>query len=160
MIWSTTTHIGMGNAISATGTTYVVARYSPSGNYIGESPLGNGRPQSPAYGNIHHPYHHSLHERRPPQYRGINLPLHTHAQSQPGPLSHHPLSIPLHPLPPPGPPPYVSPNIPWSGMGPPPFFNPNMLPAHGNHFGSHPPPWRLKGSKKDNVVHTGLCTIL
>lgn len=38
MIWSGTTHLGMGLAISQFGTTYVVARYSPPGNYIGQSP--------------------------------------------------------------------------------------------------------------------------
>jgi hypothetical protein len=38
MIWSTTTHIGMAFAISSSGATYVVARYSPPGNILGESP--------------------------------------------------------------------------------------------------------------------------
>ena len=38
MIWSGTTHLGMGLAISSSGTTYVVARYSPPGNYVGRSP--------------------------------------------------------------------------------------------------------------------------
>lgn len=38
MIWSGTTHLGMGLAVSSSGTTYVVARYSPPGNYVGQSP--------------------------------------------------------------------------------------------------------------------------
>jgi hypothetical protein len=38
MIWSTTTHVGMAFAISPSGATYVVARYSPPGNILGESP--------------------------------------------------------------------------------------------------------------------------
>ena len=38
MIWGTTTHVGMAVAVSSSGTSYVVARYSPPGNYIGQSP--------------------------------------------------------------------------------------------------------------------------
>jgi hypothetical protein len=38
MIWSGTTCVGMGLAVSSSGTTYVVARYSPPGNYVGQSP--------------------------------------------------------------------------------------------------------------------------
>lgn len=38
MIWSITTHIGMAFAVSPSGVTYVVARYSPRGNTLGESP--------------------------------------------------------------------------------------------------------------------------
>lgn len=38
MIWSATKQVGMGLAISSSGTTYVVARYSPPGNYVGQSP--------------------------------------------------------------------------------------------------------------------------
>lgn len=38
MIWSATTHVGIGLAISPSGTTYVVARYSPPGNYVGQLP--------------------------------------------------------------------------------------------------------------------------
>ena len=38
MIWHNTTEVGIGVAISAKGTTYVVARYNPSGNYIGQFP--------------------------------------------------------------------------------------------------------------------------
>jgi hypothetical protein len=38
MIWSTTTHVGMAFATSPSGATYVVARYSPPGNTVGESP--------------------------------------------------------------------------------------------------------------------------
>jgi hypothetical protein len=43
MIWSGTTHVGMGLAISPSGTTYVVARYSPPGNYVGQSPAQNSK---------------------------------------------------------------------------------------------------------------------
>lgn len=38
MIWSTATHVGMAFAISSSGATYVVARYSPAGNTLDESP--------------------------------------------------------------------------------------------------------------------------
>lgn len=38
MIWSTTTHVGMGFAVAGSGTTYVVARYAPQGNIVGELP--------------------------------------------------------------------------------------------------------------------------
>ena len=38
MIWESTTHVGIGWAVSATGAVFVVARYSPAGNYIGERP--------------------------------------------------------------------------------------------------------------------------
>lgn len=38
MIWKNTTQIGVGVAISANGDIYVVANYSPAGNYIGEFP--------------------------------------------------------------------------------------------------------------------------
>jgi hypothetical protein len=38
MIWSTTTHVGMAFAVSSSGALYVVARYSPPGNVLGESP--------------------------------------------------------------------------------------------------------------------------
>jgi hypothetical protein len=38
MIWKSTTHVGIGWAVSATGAVFVVARYSPAGNYIGEKP--------------------------------------------------------------------------------------------------------------------------
>ncbi|ETS79634.1 hypothetical protein PFICI_09487 [Pestalotiopsis fici W106-1] len=37
VVWSTTTNVGMGSATSSDGATYVVARYSPPGNYIGET---------------------------------------------------------------------------------------------------------------------------
>lgn len=43
MIWSGTTHVGMGLAVSPSGTTYVVARYSPPGNYVGQSPAQNAK---------------------------------------------------------------------------------------------------------------------
>ena len=43
MIRSGTTHVGMGLAISPSGTTYVVARYSPPGNYVGQSPAQNAK---------------------------------------------------------------------------------------------------------------------
>ena len=38
MIWKNTTQIGVGVAIGANGDIYVVANYSPAGNYIGEFP--------------------------------------------------------------------------------------------------------------------------
>jgi hypothetical protein len=43
MIWSGTTHLGMGLAVSPSGTTYVVARYSPPGNCVGQSPAQNSK---------------------------------------------------------------------------------------------------------------------
>ena len=38
MIWSTTTHVGIGYAITPSGQTYVVARYNPPGNWMGVYP--------------------------------------------------------------------------------------------------------------------------
>jgi hypothetical protein len=38
MIWYSTKYLGMGSAISTDGKVYVVARYNPPGNYIGEYP--------------------------------------------------------------------------------------------------------------------------
>lgn len=38
MIWKSTTHLGIGWAVSSTGAVFVVARYSPARNYIGERP--------------------------------------------------------------------------------------------------------------------------
>ena len=38
MIWKNTTEVGMAMAVSSSGKTYVVARYSPAGNYSGEYP--------------------------------------------------------------------------------------------------------------------------
>lgn len=38
MIWKTSTHVGMALAVSESGATYVVARYSPPGNFMGQTP--------------------------------------------------------------------------------------------------------------------------
>ena len=38
MVWENTTEVGMAMAVSKSGKTYVVARYSPGGNYVGEYP--------------------------------------------------------------------------------------------------------------------------
>ena len=38
MVWSSTTEVGMAKARSASGKEYVVARYSPAGNWVGEFP--------------------------------------------------------------------------------------------------------------------------
>ena len=38
MIWSTTTEVGMARAVSSSGKEYVVARYSPPGNWVGSFP--------------------------------------------------------------------------------------------------------------------------
>ncbi len=38
MVWKNTEEVGMAMAVSASGKTYVVARYSPGGNYKGEYP--------------------------------------------------------------------------------------------------------------------------
>ena len=38
MIWSSTTEVGMAMAVSGSGKTYVAARYSPQGNFVGEYP--------------------------------------------------------------------------------------------------------------------------
>ncbi|EMC93983.1 hypothetical protein BAUCODRAFT_158619 [Baudoinia panamericana UAMH 10762] len=37
-MWKSTTHVGMGKAQSASGSWYIVARYSPPGNFIGQKP--------------------------------------------------------------------------------------------------------------------------
>ena len=60
MIWSGTTHVGMGLAISPSGTTYVVARYSPPGNYVGQSPAQgakSGGARKPTQGRQRRPGH-------------------------------------------------------------------------------------------------------
>ena len=38
MVWKNTTEVGMAMAVSNSGKTYIVARYSPSGNFRGEYP--------------------------------------------------------------------------------------------------------------------------
>jgi uncharacterized protein YkwD len=38
MVWRGTTQVGVGVAIAADGSIYVVADYSPAGNYVGEFP--------------------------------------------------------------------------------------------------------------------------
>ena len=38
MIWYSTKYLGVGSAMSTDGKVYVVARYNPPGNYIGEYP--------------------------------------------------------------------------------------------------------------------------
>ena len=38
MVWENTTELGIGVAISKSGETYVVARYNPHGNFIGQFP--------------------------------------------------------------------------------------------------------------------------
>ena len=38
MVWKSTTAVGMALAVSKSGATYVVARYSPPGNWQGEKP--------------------------------------------------------------------------------------------------------------------------
>lgn len=38
MIWSATKRVGIGYAVGADGSTYVVARYHPTGNYLNEKP--------------------------------------------------------------------------------------------------------------------------
>ena len=38
MVWNSTKYLGMGSAISSDGKVYVVARYNPPGNYIGQFP--------------------------------------------------------------------------------------------------------------------------
>lgn len=38
IVWANTTEVGMAMAVSKSGKTYVVARYSPGGNYVGEYP--------------------------------------------------------------------------------------------------------------------------
>jgi hypothetical protein len=92
MIWSTTTHIGMAFAISSSGATYVVARYSPPGNILGESPQQEttrgrrnnntpantssryGRPEMfPPFSNSQprdSPYGQQRHRRPQPSYAG------------------------------------------------------------------------------------------
>jgi hypothetical protein len=50
MIWRDTTHVGMALAVSRSGIKYVVMRYSPPGNRLGQSPLAlsGGGPPTPA----------------------------------------------------------------------------------------------------------------
>ena len=38
MVWNSTTEVGMAMAVSSSGKTYVAARYSPAGNFVGEYP--------------------------------------------------------------------------------------------------------------------------
>ena len=38
MVWKTTTKVGMAKARSSSGKEYIVARYAPGGNYIGDYP--------------------------------------------------------------------------------------------------------------------------
>ncbi len=38
IVWRSTTHMGLGVAVSNSGETYVVARYNPPGNFFGEKP--------------------------------------------------------------------------------------------------------------------------
>ena len=38
MVWNSTTEVVMAMAVSDSGKTYVVARYSPQGNFVGEFP--------------------------------------------------------------------------------------------------------------------------
>tara|TARA_B100001057_G_scaffold129724_1_gene128822 strand:- start:3076 stop:3618 length:543 start_codon:yes stop_codon:yes gene_type:complete len=38
MVWKSSTEVGMAMAVSASGKTFVVARYTPKGNYSGEYP--------------------------------------------------------------------------------------------------------------------------
>jgi hypothetical protein len=46
VVWPTTTKFGMGQATGSNGWTYVVARYSPQGNYMGQSATGGQNPNS------------------------------------------------------------------------------------------------------------------
>jgi pathogenesis-related protein 1 len=38
MVWKTTTHVGIGQAVCKGGEILIVANYSPAGNYMGQSP--------------------------------------------------------------------------------------------------------------------------
>jgi len=38
-VWHSTTHVGMGKARSENGSTFVVGRYTPQGNVVGEKPF-------------------------------------------------------------------------------------------------------------------------
>ena len=38
MVWNNTTEVGMAMAVSSSGKTYVAARYSPQGNFVGQYP--------------------------------------------------------------------------------------------------------------------------
>jgi hypothetical protein len=38
MVWKSTTQVGIALARSSSGKEYIVARYSPPGNYFGEYP--------------------------------------------------------------------------------------------------------------------------
>jgi hypothetical protein len=38
MVWNDTKRLGIASAVSKNGTVYIVARYYPAGNYLGEYP--------------------------------------------------------------------------------------------------------------------------
>lgn len=38
MVWKTTTHVGIGQAVCRNGAVMIVANYDPAGNYVGEAP--------------------------------------------------------------------------------------------------------------------------
>jgi hypothetical protein len=38
-VWLNTSHVGMGKARAANGWTYIVGRYWPQGNIVGEKPF-------------------------------------------------------------------------------------------------------------------------
>jgi hypothetical protein len=113
MIWSRTTHIGMAFAISPSEATYVVARYLPPGNILGESPQqgttkGRGhntpanafspcgrpalsRPSSNPQ-HKHSPYGQQRHRRPQPSYNGRRAYIEmigTHNNDDEGPFPRH-----------------------------------------------------------------------
>ena len=99
MIWGTTTHVGMGLAVSSSGTTYVVARYSPPGNLVGKSPAqgaNSGGIQTTTQDRRRRPGQgHSEGARRPihgrEQWPGQrDSPMHRGDHQSPWPFQSHP----------------------------------------------------------------------
>jgi len=85
MIWSTTTHVGMALATSRSGSTYVVARYSPPDNCIGKSPTqasNSGGARMPTQGR-HHRRGLRDNPRRRDSRGGVQPPFH-----RPHPFAH------------------------------------------------------------------------
>lgn len=147
MVWSTTTHFGMALAIAASGTMYIVARYSPPGNHIGHSPLRtSGGYQFPTGGTSQMPI---LQETPAPRssllvrFPSEGLPVPQRVPYQQDPSSHHPWYD-------------VGSCLPRPRMGPPQVPYPSVQPAYGQPCGVPYP----RDNNRDDVVHTRLCTIL
>lgn len=185
MIWSGTTHVGMGLAVSSSGTTYVVARYSPPGNYVGQSPAqgaNSGSVQKPTHGKRQRPgQRHSGSARKPTngrqQWPGQRDSSPTHHGNHGGmqPPFYGPGYVgmqspsPYQPFPPPGSswnglPGSYSPPLPQSGILGPHEFNrwmtdPNLRYSPYNPLGPLVNPGIHRASDTRSAS-TGCCIIL